>query len=208
MTSMNTKRSRATTGRRPGPDSSRAQVLDAARLSFAAAGYEGTSVRAVATKAGVDPSTVLHFFGSKDGLFRAVISDVVPALDPMVTALRCRADGSELARLYLDMWDSEAGSATRALIRSSIASDQAVHLMRENFAEHILRAVPDLNPLGLELALTHLIGLAIGRYITRLPELCRIDIGTLAVLVGPTLNTYLRMPSTAGGQDSHGAARI
>src|ERR1700716_932929 len=63
----------ARTGRRPGATTTRDAILRAARLRFAEAGYEQTSIRAVAADAGVNPTLVMHFFGSKEELFRAAV---------------------------------------------------------------------------------------------------------------------------------------
>jgi AcrR family transcriptional regulator len=60
-------------GRRPGSSSSRAKILDVARLAFPANGYAETSLRGIARDAGVDPSLIVQFFGSKAGLFAAVV---------------------------------------------------------------------------------------------------------------------------------------
>src|SRR5436309_7394484 len=63
----------ARTGRRPGPSTTRATILEAARRRFADRGYDATSIRAIAAGAGVDPGVVMHFFGSKDALFQAAV---------------------------------------------------------------------------------------------------------------------------------------
>ena len=60
-------------GRRPGAPDTRAAVLVAARASFAEQGYRGTTIRAVASTAGVDPALVHHYFGTKDDLFLAAM---------------------------------------------------------------------------------------------------------------------------------------
>ncbi|CQD10578.1 transcriptional regulator [Mycolicibacterium conceptionense] len=49
---------------------SRDAVLAAAKLRFAAEGYEKTTLRAIASDAHVDASMVLYLFGSKADLFR------------------------------------------------------------------------------------------------------------------------------------------
>src|ERR1700685_1930243 len=54
-----------------------ARILDAATQIFLAAGYERSTIRAVASAAGVDPGLVMHYFGSKQELFRRVI-DTAP----------------------------------------------------------------------------------------------------------------------------------
>ena len=57
------------TGRRPGESGTRERIADAARVLFAEQGFDRTSVRAVAAKAGVDPALVHHYFGTKQRLF-------------------------------------------------------------------------------------------------------------------------------------------
>src|ERR1700734_2436947 len=54
-----------------------ARILDAATQVFFSAGYERTTIRAVASAAGVDAGLVMHYFGSKQELFRQVI-DAAP----------------------------------------------------------------------------------------------------------------------------------
>ena len=60
-------------GRRPGAPDTRAAILAAARSRFAEHGYAGTTIRAVATDAGVDAALVHHYFGTKDELFLAAL---------------------------------------------------------------------------------------------------------------------------------------
>ena len=55
----------------------RADLVQAARALFASLGFERTTMRAVATKAGVDVALIYHHFGSKTGLLEATLA--VPA---------------------------------------------------------------------------------------------------------------------------------
>ncbi|MFQ5655535.1 MAG: TetR/AcrR family transcriptional regulator [Planctomycetota bacterium] len=48
------------------------RILDAAERCFAEAGFNGTSLRTVTARAGVNLAAVHYHFGSKDGLFQAV----------------------------------------------------------------------------------------------------------------------------------------
>src|SRR5215831_2561701 len=77
------------TGRRPGASDTREQIAVAARSLFAELGYERTSFRKIAASAGVDPALVVHFYGSKEELFRQVMA-LPPAL---ADALARLADG-------------------------------------------------------------------------------------------------------------------
>ncbi|HEY0870287.1 MAG TPA: helix-turn-helix domain-containing protein, partial [Acidothermaceae bacterium] len=73
-------------GRRPGKTDTRQVILDAATVCFAESGYDGTTIRAIATQAGVDPALVHHFCGAKGELFAAAVDfpfsprAVLPAL--------------------------------------------------------------------------------------------------------------------------------
>src|ERR1017187_4011474 len=49
-----------------------ARILDAAAQVFVTAGYERTTIRAVASAAGVDAGPVMHYFGSKKERYRRV----------------------------------------------------------------------------------------------------------------------------------------
>ena len=54
-----------------------ARILDAATQAFFSAGYDRATIRAVASAAGVDAGLVMHYFGSKQELYRRVI-DAAP----------------------------------------------------------------------------------------------------------------------------------
>ena len=56
-----------------GPERRRPEVLDAALKLFLKGGYDGTSMQAVATEAGVTKPVVYACFDSKDELFRSLL---------------------------------------------------------------------------------------------------------------------------------------
>src|ERR1700750_726795 len=59
----------------PGPRDERgvlqARILQVARQEFASNGWAGTTIRAIARAADVDPALVYHYFGSKEKLLDA-----------------------------------------------------------------------------------------------------------------------------------------
>lgn len=55
------------------PEVTRREILAAASEAFAEAGYVGATTRAVAARAGVNVATLHYHFGSKEGLYRAVL---------------------------------------------------------------------------------------------------------------------------------------
>lgn len=82
----------------------RARIRDAAIVLFGRDGFAATSVRAVATAAGVSPALVLHHFGSKDGL-RAACDDYV--LDEFLGRRDELAQSPERAAAMIRVWLSE-----------------------------------------------------------------------------------------------------
>src|SRR5882762_2874754 len=84
-----------------------ARILAEARRLFAESGYDRTTIRAVATAAGVDPGLVMHYFSSKELLFAQATATPTPTL-PGGTA----AEVAEqlLDRLYDSLTDEPAGS--------------------------------------------------------------------------------------------------
>lgn len=70
----------ATPHRRLAPPERRAQIVDAAARAFAAEGFAGTSMAAVAASSGVTPRIVYRHFASKEALYRAILAQEVERL--------------------------------------------------------------------------------------------------------------------------------
>jgi AcrR family transcriptional regulator len=69
------------TRHRPGAqgrgEDTRRRILETALQVFATEGYEGASTRQLAERAGVNLPAIQYYFGSKEGLFRAVIDSII-----------------------------------------------------------------------------------------------------------------------------------
>ena len=74
----------------------RGLIVTAAGAEFAANGYDATSVRAVARRAGVDASLVHHYFDSKADLFAATVR--VPVRPDRVLAAVLAGPPDEIGR--------------------------------------------------------------------------------------------------------------
>jgi AcrR family transcriptional regulator len=189
----------ARTGRRPGPSTSRTAILTAARRRFAEEGYAATSLRAIAGDAGVDPGVVLHFFGSKDGLFRAVVGwPFDPArVAPLMIGSDAHPAGERIARVFLDVWDDPSARASlTAVLRSAMSHPASARLLREFVVHQLFAPVishiggPDAALRG-DLAAAQLIGIATLRYILQLEPLASASADRLVDWLAPTLNRYL-----------------
>ena len=84
----------------------RARALQVASAAFAKAGYEGTSLRQIATAVGIDLATLKYHFGDKPTLFtevyRAGQQAFVQAIGPLVESLTRVQTAAEL-RAQLEM---------------------------------------------------------------------------------------------------------
>ena len=95
-----------------GEDTAR-RILLAAIEVFAEEGYEGASTRSLATRAGVNAPAIQYYFGSKEGLYRAVIAHIAnlveerlaPVAERITAALAAEPTPSELTALLLDLLD-------------------------------------------------------------------------------------------------------
>ncbi|HWU43546.1 MAG TPA: TetR family transcriptional regulator [Bdellovibrio sp.] len=179
-------------GRPRGSEDTRNKILLCARGAFSESGYEGVSLRSVAVKAGVDPSTVIHYFGTKEGLYEAVIKDVASLGASFQAALKLGVRGYDLVLSYLKIWDDKnAGPVLQAILRTSLGSNKATPILRKIVLGNIFELLPKADPIGAELAMTHLLGVILGRHIARLPELSETNIETIALKVGPVLDEYI-----------------
>jgi AcrR family transcriptional regulator len=190
------------TGRRPGAGGTREKILAAARSHFAEAGYEGATIRGMAGEAGVDPALVLHYFGSKEGVFAAAVEFPIdpalvipPLLEPGLDGL-----GARLVGFFLETWDSPAGSPLLGVIRSVVSSERAAAVLRDFVSREVLGRLAealelDQPQLRASLAASQLVGLAMLRYVVKLEPLASATPAELAAWLGPTLQRYLTDPS-------------
>ncbi|SCG37395.1 TetR family transcriptional regulator [Micromonospora halophytica] len=188
------------TGRRPGNPDTRDAILAAARTAFAERGFDATSIRVIAAAAGVDPALVHHYFGSKDQLFRATVDIPVDPAELLPAVLAGAPDevGDRLIRLFIGVWDSPAGAAAVALLRSAANNEWTARLMREFLVTQVLRRVldhldiaPAELPLRGSLVASQMIGLAMMRYVIRLEPVASAEPEILVAALGPTVQRYL-----------------
>ena len=193
----------ARTGRRPGNQGTREAILTAARAAFAERGYDGASIRAIATGAGVDPALVHHYFGAKDQLFLAVMQAPLDPgkLIPQVIAGDREHIGERVVRMFLSVWDSQAGATLAALVRSAVQHEWMARLLQEFLSTQVLRRAmqqiaidPTEAPYRANLVETQIIGLVMARYILRAEPLASADPEVVVALIAPTVQRYLTEP--------------
>lgn len=188
------------TGRRPGTPETRHAILAVARRGFATRGYEATSLRAIATEAGVDPALVIHYFGSKEGLFTAAtgIPANLPELFASFAGLPARDRAQALVRGYLEMVDSdESRNAIIALVRSAVSNETAATTLRDFMTVQLLPVIaamtgkPDAE-LRASLVAAQLIGTAMLRHVLCVEPLARATPDEIVALITPVIEQYVR----------------
>jgi AcrR family transcriptional regulator len=68
-------------------EDTRRRILETALQVFATEGYEGASTRQLAERAGVNLPAIQYYFGSKEGLFRAVIESIIERTEQHMESL-------------------------------------------------------------------------------------------------------------------------
>ncbi len=189
-------------GRRPGGPDTRGEILDVARKSFADKGFGGTTIRAVAAGAGVDPALVHHYFGSKDDLFLAALEIPVDPrrLVPTVFEAGVAGAGERLARLFLAVWDDpDTRLPLLAVLRASLAEEGPESLLQQGILRMVLAPMRAALPADeadrrVQLVVSQLVGLVVTRYLLALEPLASLPAEQLVAWVGPTLQRYLDGP--------------
>src|SRR5262245_46359782 len=189
------------TGRRPGASETREQIAVAARALFAEVGYERTTFRAIAAAAGVDPSLVVHFYGSKDDLFRQVMvlpPAVAGALDSLAEGPR-ETVGRRLAELVVGALENPASRAVLlGRIRCASTHPGAAALVRETVSRDVGRLAAALDPDEPEtravLVGASVVGIALARYVVLVEPLASMEPSEVVELVAPTFQHYLVEP--------------
>ncbi len=191
----------ARTGRRPGGEDTRGAILAAARSEFAAKGFHRATMRSIAGEAGVDPALVHHYFGTKEDLFGASID--LP-LRPAEVAEKVFADGAthagrNLSTLFFTVWEKpETRDSLLAMLRGAFATDHGSAVLREFFGSALLgRVAPRLEgpdpDLRVALIASHLVGVAMLRYVIGFPALANAPVERLIDMIAPQIQAYVTM---------------
>ncbi|MDX1449244.1 MAG: TetR family transcriptional regulator [Acidimicrobiia bacterium] len=185
-------------GPRTGGEDTRQQILEAARRLFAQHGYDRTTMRAIGAASRVDPSLIHHYFGKKENLFAASISLPVdlPRRLSEILGESSTVAGEALARMFFSVWeDADARTALIGQLRHAITTGE-----RPVVAEFITSAVlgrvaavmeGEDRELRAELVASHLMGIALLRYIIRMEPLASAEVETIVAMVAPRLQQYL-----------------
>ena len=167
------------------------KILAAARGEFAERGFEATTIRSIAARAGVDPSLVMQHHGSKAALFRSAVrldaaetADVGTHLNEVVEA--------RIAGLPPEM---------RALVRSMLTVPEATGAMRDHLDDRAVSLAHAMGGADTEargaLIVCAILGITLGRHFLQLGILDDISDDDLARVVNDFLRHVVRVPTSS-----------
>ena len=174
-----------------------ARILDAAARIFLTDGYDRTTIRGVASAAGVDAGLVMHYFGSKQELYRQVI-DAAPV--PEVSGTPAEATEQILATLADRLASTPVASL--ALLRSMLTNPEAASAASAGIARYeaqIAQAIP-AGDADLRAAIISAItlGITVSRHLVKSDELASADPAQVIRLLRPCLLSLAALPEQNG----------
>lgn len=138
------------------------RILQAARTEFTEHGFDGATIRAIAARAGVDPSLVMQHHGSKAALFRSAVQLNATDPDQVETHLH-DVINERVAGLPPEL---------HALVRSMLTVPEATATMRDYLDERVENLARAMNgddtDLRAALTVCAILGLTIGRHFLHL----------------------------------------
>jgi AcrR family transcriptional regulator len=178
------------------PDA-RDRLLDAARTRFASDGFDRASLRAIAADAGVDASLVRHYFGDKNGLLVATMQLPVDPTEVLHTAIAAGPDGlgARLVTAFLGAWDVHHevfSGLIRTIIGTADAAPPALEVLRNVVLASLIEVLdgPD-SELRANLVVGQVLGMAVLRYVLRIPPIATAPPDQVVRLYGPVLQALI-----------------
>lgn len=174
-------------------DATKAAILEAARERFAADGYERATIRAIARDARIDPSMVMRYYGSKEGLFAA--ASVIDLRIPGLGALPGKHIGAVLVGHFLDRWEQD--DVLTGLLRVGVTNEAGAERMRAVFADQLgpiaAGVCPDPAdaPRRAALVASQILGMALARYVLRIGPAVSMSREEIVGWLAPTVQRYL-----------------
>ena len=172
----------------------KATILNVARQRFASDGYELATIRAIAADAGIDPALVIRYYGNKESLFAAAAEFDLQL--PDLTKLEPDDASKALVEHFLSRWEQD--DTLKALLRAAVTNESAVTKMQTIFASQLGPTIAELSGLPVKeaatragLLATQMLGIALCRYIIKLPAVMELKRTEIVNWFAPTVRRYV-----------------
>jgi AcrR family transcriptional regulator len=197
---MNKTRGR---GRPSGTTTTKADILVAARRRFLEDGYDGMTLRAVASDAGVDVALISYYFGSKKGLFAAALALGANPAELLTRELAGPLNSlpERIVRTVVRAWDDpRSGPSLRAFIEGVVRDPQVARTFRGMMEQEMVPAIAarlggDADTTRRAALMTSQIaGMILARYVLQVEPLVSMSPQELARQMAPGLRATLAAP--------------
>lgn len=170
-------------------------------------------MRAIARAADVDPALVHHYFTGKEQLFVAAMElpfDPAETIPHVMSGAQSPEEiADRLVRLFFSIWGDEHTRAPMlALLRSATGTATGAEVLRPFVEQALLARIVERLPalpdaaLRVSLASSHLVGIALLRYVVRVEPLASAGEEEVIALVSPAIRLHLT--SSAGQRPRRG----
>jgi AcrR family transcriptional regulator len=187
----------------PGPRDERgvlaARIVAAARNQFAENGWAGTTIRAIARSADVDPALVYHYFGSKEGLLDTATNPPQKWLESIAEVWTTPIPqlGKALITLLLASWaDDEIGPTLRAILQTAAHEPST----REKLRRVVEGSLMGVSKLGSDeqdrlvrsgLIGSQMMGFALMRFVWKIEPVASMSNNEAIAAIAPNLQHYV-----------------
>jgi AcrR family transcriptional regulator len=187
----------------PGPRDERgvlsARIIASAREQFAETGWAGTTIRAVARTADVDPALVYHYFGSKENLLDVATTPPQRFLDSVARTWKAPLPelGRELLKNMLGAWsDPEIGPVLRSIVQTAAHEPNT----RDKLCRVVEASLMGVAELGADdedrrirsgLVASQMIGFALMRYVWKIEPIVSMSEDQVLAAVAPNVQRYI-----------------
>lgn len=176
-------------------DATRERILEAARELFREQGFERTTIRGVAAAAAINPSMVIRYYSSKEGLFAAA-TDFLKRL-PDLAATPAARRGEAVVESFLHNWEGpDAGEELPIMLRAAASHEGARQKYLDALDRQVRPVVAAICPAEridacMALCCAQLAGLALTRYVLRVPSVVALEREEIVRRVGAVIQGYL-----------------
>jgi AcrR family transcriptional regulator len=176
-----------------------AQIVAAARNEFVDHGVSGTTFRAIARRAEVDPALVHYYFASKEALLDAATTPPPELLESVKTAISAPlvSRGRSIIQNVLGLWSNpDISDILRATFLCANVDETTREKLRASMSSSFIGATAERLPQGdrmvrAGLVSSQIIGLCWLRYIWELDPLASMSEEAIVAHIAPTLQKYL-----------------
>jgi AcrR family transcriptional regulator len=201
-------------GRRAGSPDTRAVIQGVATRRFLAEGYEAVTLRSIAADAGVDVALVSYYFGSKKGLFGAIMA--LPANPAEVFQQELPGDLETLAVRVLNrllaIWDApEIGPLMRTFAIAATSDPDLNRFAREVISREMVDQLSERlgGPRASQRAAAfsaQIAGVVFSRYLIKLEPIASMSAADVVRHLAPSLQLALRPAGLSGPARRSGPA--